>query len=154
MPPFVPGVQIDQFDNSNPARGDVADAITRSGVLAGIVGGASNLLAGDRVKLDSTVTAPGYIRFVAAADNEAAFGIIKRTAKAATFAPGDSVEVCFQGGQAVYEVGATTLAPGSLVGMSSGFLVLADGTHSQIGMLLDYVLQSTLGRVIVGWVAS
>lgn len=153
MPPFVPQVQTDQFAQT-PARGDLDLAITRSGVLTGVLNGVANLKAGDRVKLDSTVTTPGVVGLVAAADNEAAFGVIKRNAKQATFAPGDHLEVTFSGGQAIYEVGATTLTPGTLVGMNAGFLVAADGTHLQMGILLDYVTQSAMARVITGWLAS
>lgn len=159
MPPFVPSFQTDQFDNTNPARGDLSEAIAKSGVLAGVLT-AGTLHAGDRVKLDSTVTTPGFIGFVAAADNEVAFGVIKRTVKQATFIattdPGGSedtnkVEVAFAGGQAVYEVGGTTLTPGTPVAMSSGFLAAVDGTHLQMGLLIDYVTQSSVGRVIIGW---
>lgn len=153
MPPSVPQVQTDQF-NQTPARGDLDLAITRSGVLTGVLNGVASLKAGDRVKLDSTVTTPGAVGFVSADDDEEAFGVIKRNAKQATFAPGDHLEVTFQGGPCIYEVGATTLTPGTLVGMSSGFLVLTDGTHSQMGILLDYVVQSAMARVITGWVAS
>lgn len=153
MPPFVPQVQTDQF-NQTPARGDLDLAITNSRVLTGVLNGVSSLKAGDRVKLDSTVTTPGVVGFVAAADNEAAFGIIKRNAKQATFAPGDHLEVTFAGGNAIYEVGATTLTPGTFVGMSTGFLVAADGTHLQMGILLDYVVQSAMARVLAGWTAS
>lgn len=153
MPPFVPQVQTDQF-NQTPARGDQDLAITRSGVLAGVLNGVSTLHAGDRVKIDTTVTTPGVPGFVAAADNEAAFGVIKRTAKAASFVPGDGIEVMFLGGPAVYEIGGTTIAPGTPVAMSSGFLAPVDGTHLQMGLLIDSVTQSTPGRVILGWEAS
>lgn len=155
MPPFVPSYQTDQFDNSNPARGDLSEAIAKSEVLAGVLT-AGTLFAGDRVKIDTTVTTPGFVGFVAAADNEAAFGVIKKTVKQVTFIAGNEdtnkVEVAFAGGQAVYEVGGTTLTPGTPVAMSSGFLAPVDGTHLQMGLLIDYVTQSTIGRVILGWV--
>lgn len=153
MPPSLPQFQADQFDQQ-PAKGDLDLAITRSGVVTGAVGGASTLYAGNRVKLDSTVTAPGTVAFVAAADNEAAFGVIKRTPKQSSFAPGDHVEVTFNGGPVVYECGSATLTPGTPVAMSSGFLAAVDGTHLQMGLLLDYVVQSSMGRVITGFLAS
>ena len=153
----VPQFQTDQFDNSNPARGDLSEAITRSGVLAGVLM-SGTLYAGDRVKLDSSITTPGFVGFVAAADNEAAFGVIKRTPKQTTFVAGNEdtnkLEVAFAGSQCVYEVGGTTLTPGTPVAMSSGFLAAVDGSHLQMGLLIDYVIQSSIGRVIIGWVAA
>lgn len=156
MPPFVPSQSPDSFDNSNPARGDLSEAITKSGVLAGILT-SGTVTAGDRVKLDNTITAPGFVGFVPAADNEAAFGTVKRTPKQATFISGNEdtnkLEVCFAGGQCQYQVGSTTLTPGTPVAMSSGFLAAVDGTHLQMGLLIDFVTQSSVGRVILGWVA-
>ena len=155
--PTVPQYQTDQFDNSNPARGDLSEAITRSNVLPGVLT-AGTLVAGDRVKLDAAVTTPGYIGFVAAADNEAAFGTIKRTVKQTTFVAGNEdtnkIEVLFAGGQCQYQVGNTTLTPGTPVALNTGFLVVVDGTHLQMGLLIDYVVASSMGRVIIGWVAA
>lgn len=155
--PTVPQVFTDQFDNSNPNRGDLSEAITRSSILAGILT-AGTVVAGDRVKLDSAITDPGFIGFVAAADNEAAFGVVKRTAKQSTFVSGNEdtnkLEVMFSGGQVVYQVGGSTLAPGTPVAMSSGFLAVVDGTHLVMGLLIDAVVDSSIGRVIIGFVAS
>ena len=86
-------------------------------------------------------------------ETEAAFGVAKRTSKAATFNAGDEMEVSVMGGPVVNEVSGTTLTPGTPVAMGAGFLVAVDGTHLQMGLLIDYVLQSSLGRVILGWVA-
>lgn len=152
--PNNPSFSTNAFNNTNPARGALAESITKSGVVTGIFTGTGPAFAGDRVKLDNTVTTPGFVGFVAAADDEAAFGVIKFNVKQDQFNQGDTVEVVFQGGQAVYQIGSTTLVPGTLVGMSSGFLVQQDGTHAQMGILIDYVLVSTPGRVIIGWVAS
>lgn len=157
MPPSVPQFQTDAFDNSNPMRGDLSEAITKSGVLAGILT-AGTVVAGDRVKLDSSITTAGIVGFVAAADNEAAFGVVKRTPKQTTFVAGNEdtnkLEVAFAGGQCVYEVGGSTLTPGTPVAMSSGFLAAVDGTHLQMGLLIDFVVSSSVGRVIIGWVAA
>lgn len=149
-----PTFSSNAFNNVNPARGALAIPITANGVLSGVLGGASNLVAGDRVKIDSTVTIPGKIKFVAAADNEAAFGTIIFNVKQDTFAPGDTLEVAYSGGQAVYQVAGGTLTPGTPVAMSTGYLAAVDGTHLQMGILLDYCTINTIGRVIVGWVAA
>ena len=153
--PTVPQVQTNQFDNSNPARGDLSEAITRSQVLAGILT-AGTVVAGDRVKLDSAITDPGFIGFVAAADNEVAFGVVKRTPKQTTFVAGNEdtnkLEVAFSGGQVMYQVGSTTLTPGTKVSLDAGFLAVVDGTHLQMGLLIDFVADSTIGRVIIGFV--
>jgi hypothetical protein len=149
-----PTFSTNAFNNVNPARGALAEAINKSGVVSGIVSAGQTLLAGDRVKLDNTVTIPGVIQFVAAADNEAAFGVVKYNVKQDTFNAGDTVEVSFSGGQAVYEVAGGTLTPGTPVAMSAGYLAAVDGTHLQMGLLLDYCTINTVGRVIVGFVAA
>jgi hypothetical protein len=111
--------------------------------------------AGDRVKIDTTVTTPGLVGFVAAADNEAAFGVVKRTAKQTTFVAGNEdtnkLEVAFSGGQCVWECSGGTLTPGIAVAMSSGFLAVVDGGHVQMGLLIDYAVESSMARVILGW---
>jgi len=147
-----PTFSTNAFNNVNPARGAVAESV-KDGALSGVLGGSDSLTAGDRVKLDTTVTIPGQVRFVAAADNEAAFGTIKFSAKQDTFAPGDTLEVVYSGGRAVYQVGSTTLTPGTPVAMSGGYLAAVDGGHLQMGLLIDYVVVNSVGRVINGWVA-
>jgi hypothetical protein len=157
----VPQMSTNPFGPANPMVGDVSESITASGILAGVLT-AGSAKAGDRVKLDSTITIPGYIGFVPAADDEAAFGVIKRTAKNTSYksvaAGGDEttnkVEVVFSGGQCVYQPSGATLTPGTLVAKAAGFLAAVDGTHLQMGLLIDYVVQSSIGRVIIGWVAS
>lgn len=154
--PSVPQFSTDAFDNVNPARGDLSEAISKTGVLAGVLT-SGTVVAGDRVKIDNTVTTPGIVGFVAAADNEAAFGVVKRTIKQSTFVAGNEdtnkLEVVFNGGQCVYQVGGGTLTPGTPVAMSSGYLAAVDGTHLQMGLLIDYVVVSSVGRVIMGFVA-
>ncbi|MES2155476.1 MAG: hypothetical protein V4510_10110 [bacterium] len=149
----APTFSTNAFNNVNPARGAVAESV-KDGALSGVLGGSDDLVAGDRVKIDDSVTTPGLIQFVAAADNEAAFGTIKYNVKQDTFAPGDTLEVVFSGGLAVYQVGGGTLTPGTPVAMGAGVLVAVDGTHLQMGLLLDYVVVNSVGRVIVGWVAA
>lgn len=148
-----PTYSTNAFNNVNPARGAVAESV-KDGAVSGILGGSDNLVAGDRVKIDTSVTTPGLVKFVAAADNEAAFGTIKYNVKQDTFVPGDTLEVCFSGGLAVYEVSGATLTPGIVVAMSGGYLAAVDGTHLQMGLLLDYCTINTVGRVILGWVAA
>jgi len=152
----VPPVYTNQFEQG-PMKGDLDLAIQKSGVIAGVLGavaGDLSLDAGTRVKIDTSVTAAGTVQFVFAADNEAAFGVLKRTAQKATFSEGDQVEVSFSGGPVVYECGSTTIAPGTSVAMSSGFLAAVDGTHLVMGMLIDYVVQNSMGRVVIGFRAS
>lgn len=154
--PTLPVFQTDQFNNENPARGDMADGISQTRVLAGILT-SGTAQAGDRVKIDSTVTVPGMVGFVKAADNEAAFGVIKNTRKTTLFDSAsedtNKIEVAFQGGPVLYQCGAGTLTPGSDVALSSGFLVAPDGTHIKVGLLIDYVQLNTMGRVITGHVS-
>lgn len=151
----VPPFYTDQF-NQQPARGDLSMAISQTRILPGVLT-SGTVVAGDRVKIDTSVTTPGLVGFVAAADNEAAFGVVKRTAKQTTFTAGNEdtnkLEVTFQGGPCVYEVAGSTLQPGTPVAMSSGFLAAVDGAHLQMGLLIDYVTDSTFGRVIMGFVA-
>lgn len=157
MPPSIPTFSPDQFDNSTPARGDLSMAISQTRILPGILT-SGQVQAGDRVKIDTTVTTPGLVGFVAADDDEAAFGVVKRTVKQTIFTAGNEdtnkLEVTFSGGPCVYEVGGSTLTPGTPVAMSSGFLAAVDGSHVQMGLLIDYVVQSSMGRVIMGWIAS
>lgn len=155
--PTVPQLNINTFDTANPMRGDVSESITKSGILAGILT-AGTAVAGDRVKLDSTVTMPGRVGFVLAADNEPAFGTVKRTVKNSSYDASsedtNKIEVCFSGGQAVYQVGNGTLTPGTPVSMNAGFLDVVGGGRAQMGLLIDYVLSGSIGRVIVGWVPA
>ena len=151
--PSVPTMQIVSFDMQS-IRGDADLSIQQKGFIAGHLDplAADPVLAGDRVKLDATYTGHG-LQFVAAADNEAAFGVAKRTSKAATFNAGDEMEVSVMGGPVVNEVSGTTLTPGTPVAMTSGFLSAVDGTHLQMGLLLDYAVESQMARVLMGWVA-
>jgi hypothetical protein len=153
----VPQVQSDQFAQT-PFRGDLDLSIMHAGVIVGTVYSATptdTFAAGARVKLDVTVTTPGSLpRFVAAADNEAAFGTVKRTPQKALFVVGDVVEVCMGGAPTVqWQVAGATITPALSVGLSSGFVVAADGSHTAMGIALDYATDSTMLRVITGYVA-
>ena len=133
--------------------GQLANAINSTKVVSGTVGGSVSIAPGSRVKLDSTVTTPGVVRFVPAADNEAAFGVAIYTVQEGTFAVGDNIEVAYSGGACIVEVGNSTLTPGTLVGLAAGFLTTQSGSNVQMGILLDYVTQSSAGRVLIGWTA-
>lgn len=153
MPPAVPKVSTNAFNNSQTLLGQLAQAINQTKVLAGIFNGGAAVNPGTRVKIDSTVTTPGVVKFLPAADNEGAFGVIISTPQAGQISPGDNCEVAFQGSQCITEVASGTLTPGTPVAMSSGYLAAVDGTHLQMGLLIDYVTISTPGRVIIGWSA-
>ena len=154
MPPAIPKVTTNAFNNSATLLGQLALAINSNRVVAGVVGGSVALQVGTRVLLDTTVTTPGVIRFLPCADNVAAFGVIVFSPQEDVINVGDSCEVAFVGGNCMTQVGSTTLTPGTLVGLSSGFLITAGGGNYQMGMLIDYVTQSTSGRVILGWSPS
>ena len=153
----VPQVQSDQFAQS-PMRGDLDLSIMHSGVIVGTVYSATptdTFASGSRVKLDPAMATPGALpRFVAVADNAAGHGTIKRTPQKALFAVGDIVEVQFGGVPAVqWQVAGGTITPGLSVGLASGFVVASDGTHTAMGIALDYATDSTMIRVITGFVA-
>lgn len=150
--PSVPQVSTNSFDNSASFLGGLALAINSSRVVTGIFNGEDPVAVGSRVKIDSTVTTSGVIKFVPADDNEAAFGCIVQSPQEGETNPGDTIEVAFSGGQCMTQVGGATLTPGTPVAMSAGFLAAVDGTHLQMGLLLDYVTVSTPGRVLLGWV--
>jgi hypothetical protein len=150
--PSVPQFQSDSFEQGS-ARGDLDLSIMKSGVVSGVLGTvATTLQAGDRVKILTTSTTPGVISFVVALDNEAAFGVIKRTAKKAQFVTGDQVEVAYCGGPVSWQVAAATVRPGYSVEMASGY-VQEHVAGNVLGMSLDYALVSTMLRVVVGFVA-
>jgi len=153
----VPQVQSDQFVQS-PMKGDLDLSIMHAGVVVGRIysaGAADTFAAGSRVKLDTTFATPGALpRFVAAADSEAAHGVLKRTSQKALFVVNDIVEVQLGGNPAImWQVAGATITPGLSVGMASGFIVASDGTHTAMGIGLDYATDSTMIRVISGYVA-
>lgn len=153
MPPSVPQLSSDQFAQT-PCRGDLDLTITKSGVISGTltsVAGAQQtgqVNAGDRVKLDASVTDPGFIGFVPAADDEAAIGCVKRTSKQAAFAAGDICEVAYFGGPVMYQVAGATVTPGATVEQADGF-VQPLAANSPLGIALDYGVESGMIRVIL-----
>jgi hypothetical protein len=152
--PSVPQVSTNAFNNSATLLGQLALAINSTRVVAGVVGGSVALQVGARVLLDTTVTTPGICRFLPCPDATPAFGVIIFSPQEDLINVGDTCEVAFVGGNCMTQVGSTTLTPGTLVALSSGFLVAQDGGHYQMGILIDYVTNSTAGRVILGWSAS
>jgi len=150
----LPQVQSDQFAQS-PVRGDLDLSIMHGGIVTGTMysaGPTDTFAAGSRVKLNTAAAVAGALpSFVAAADNEAAFGVIKRTPQKALFAVGDVVEVVMAGNPSViWQCAGATITPGLSVGLATGFVVAADGSHTAMGVALDYAIDSTMLRVIVG----
>ena len=150
---FVPPVQSDQF-NQSPIMGDLDLAIMKSGVLTGTFYSATStdtIAAGLRVAIDTSYTGTG-IRFVAVADNVAAFGAIKRTIQKALFSVGDVIEVAYCGGPAMVGIAAATVRPGESVEMASGF-IQEHSAGTVVGLSLDYAAQSNPLRFIIGFVS-
>ncbi len=150
----VPPVVSNAFNNYQTFLGRLALAINNSRVLAGKWNGAGTATVGDRVLLDSTVQQAGVCKFLPCADNVPAFGVIIGTVREDTINPGDDIEVAFVGGQAMTQIAGATLTPGTPVARNAGFLAPVDGTHVQMGLLIDYVTDSNPGRVILGWSPS
>lgn len=107
------------------------------------------LYAGSRIKLDSAITAPmPFPQVVAAADAEAHFGVIARTAKQSAFVTGDVVEVLAPIGPIVYVQAAATIAPGADVEMASGFVQTKSG-GAKMGVALDPAVLNSFLRVVI-----
>ena len=151
MPASLPQVQTNAFNMSQSLLGQLALAINSTRVISGTLGGAAAVQVGSRVILDNTVVTPGVVRFLPCPDASPAFGTVIYTVQEDLIQPGDTMEVAFCGFQCIIEFGNTTLVPGTLVGLLAGFLVTAGGGSAQMGLLIDYVQQSTAGRVILGW---
>jgi hypothetical protein len=115
-----PTVYINQF-RQTVAPGDVDLAISQNRFFSAILSPnqATPLVAGARVKLDSSNTNPTMPQVLGAADNEDAIGVIKKTVKRGIFqpnlggsgTPGDICEVAYFAGPCVWEVANDTIAP-------------------------------------------
>ena len=151
MSAALPPQYTDQFEQGQIV-GSQALAIHQTGSVPGILGGSDSLIAGSRVKIDTTLTSVGVIRFVAAADTEAAFGVIKGNSKQTTFAPLDQLEVLVAGSVVLLCANAT-ITPGIAVSMNSGFVDVVGSSRVAMGMSLDYAVQSGMLRVLLGFVA-
>lgn len=151
MPPSIPSVKTNAFNMSQQLLGQLALAINSTRVISGTLGGAAALQVGSRVLLDSAVVTPGVVRFLPCPDATPAFGVIIYSVQEDLIQPGDTLEVAFCGFQCIVEFGSTTLIPGTEVGLAAGFLVQSGGANAPMGLLIDYVQQSTAGRVIIGW---
>lgn len=151
MSASVPQLSTNSFDNSAVLLGQLAQAINSTRTITGTLGGSSAVGVGTRVLLDTTVTTPGVVKFLPCPDATPAFGVIIYTPQEGTINPGDQCEVSYSAGNCIVQVGNGTLTPGTTVGLASGFLVANDGSHAQMGLLIDYVTQSTAGRVLIGW---
>ena len=149
----VPQLYSDQFEQT-PVRGDLDLAITKSGVIAGVLTSISgavqtgHVYAGDRVKLDAASTVPGFVGFVPAADTDDAIGTVKRLGKKSDFVAGDAIEVAYFGGPVMWQCAGATVTPGMQVEMLSGFTQELD-TKKLLGINLDYAVQNGMHRVIL-----
>lgn len=153
MPAIIPTIKTNAFNMSQSLLGQLALAINSTRVITGTLGGNAAVQVGSRVKLDNTVTTPGVVRFLPCADATPAFGVVLYTVQEDLIQPGDEMEVAFCGFQCIIEFGNTTIVPGTQVGLLAGFLVVSGGGSAPMGLLIDYVQQSTAGRVIIGWSA-
>lgn len=155
-----PTLYINQFRQS-VAPGDLDLQITRTGVITGVLSPnqATDLPAGQAVKLDTANTNATVPQFLLAADNEAAIGVIKRTAKRSVFRAnvggagtiGDPVEVTYFGGPVVWEVANATILPQAQLefATSGGYpyaQTLAAGKLR--GVALDPAVASAIFRMI------
>jgi len=143
----------DQFEQA-PVRGDLDLAITKSGVLTGVLTSvtgavqAGEVYAGDRVKLDATCVTPGMVAFVPAGDTDDAIGTVKRVAKKTAFVLNDVIEVTYFGGPVQYHVAAETVTPGMQLEMAAGYTQELD-TNKFLGICLDYAVANAMHRVIL-----
>lgn len=144
----IPTQNINQFSQA-PVRGQLDLQITKSGVITGILSAnqATELKAGDFVKLDGAITAGFVPQFVEAADNADALGVITRTVKAAKFSAGDAVEVAYFGGPVIWLVAGATIAPGQQLEASGDFMIPLN-TGKLRGLALDPAVDSALFRMI------
>ena len=166
----APSVQIDQF-TQGAMPGDLDQTIADKGVITGELSASvtNTLVTGTRVLLDSAYTGSGVPHFVACADNAAAHGVIKRTAQKSGYTGGDVIEVVLGGKPNImWMVAGSAVTPGLPVEVDSTPVVGQTlpqpfvnpvGTtdpslsNKQMGLALDYAVQSALVRVILGFVA-
>lgn len=160
-----PTVYINQFKQS-VAPGDVDLAISQNKFFSAALAPsqATALVAGQRVKLDVTNTNATLPLVVAAADNEDAIGVIKKTVKKGIFQPnlggagtiGDIVEVGYFLGPVIWQVASATIAPQDQVecaGQTIGgqlypfFQPLASGKLA--GLALDPAVNNGIFRMFV-----
>ena len=145
-------ININAFQ-PQPVVGDPDLQIMLTGVISGILSAnqATSLVAGTPVKLDSAITSGNIPQFVAAAQGDLAFGYLKRTVQAATFATGAPVEVIGNFGPVLWLNANSTMAPGISVQQNSSdpTIVEAVSGGKTRGILLDPATAGILVRVIL-----
>lgn len=136
-----------------PVLGDLDLSIQQSSTLSGIlsVNQATALVAGTPVKLDPAITSGSLPQFIAAAASDVAFGYIKRTVQAATFAMGAIVEIVGDFGPVMFLNANSTMAPGIPVQSNSADATIVEAVSSgkQRGILIDPAVAGQLVRVMI-----
>ncbi len=145
-------LNINQFAPT-PVVGDLDLSIAECRTISGILSAnqATALVAGASVKFDSAITAGSVPQFVAAATTDLAFGALKRTVQAATFATGDKVEVVGDFGPVMYFLANSTMAAGIAVqkNASDSTIVEAVSAGKNFGILLDPAVAGQIVRVMI-----
>jgi hypothetical protein len=135
---MVQSFNINQFEQK-PIKGSLDLAITNSKVITGVVSAnqATNLVPGQRVKLDTT--AQEFIpSFVAAGDNDAAIGIvIYNSRNAANLAAGQTVEVALAAGPVMWMEAGVAFAAQTVVYQTGTTVDTTSATHKKAGIALD-----------------
>lgn len=134
-----------------PIPGELDIQTMQNGVFTAIVDAAqaTALKPGQFVKLQSTNTGP-MPKVVAAAQSDAAIGMVAYIVKDTTFVAGDKVEIVFFGGNVIWlQATAVAITPGTQVESdSTGLLIQAITSNPARGIALDYFAASGMGRII------
>lgn len=145
-------ININQFAPT-PVLGDLDLQIAESKTISGMLSAnqATSLVAGSPVIFDSAITS-GYLpQFKAAAASDLAFGYLKRTVQAATFATLDKVEVVGHYGPVMWLNALSTMAPGIPVQSNAGDATVVEVvTSGKVrGILIDPAVTGQLVRVMI-----
>lgn len=135
-----------------PIEGDLDLQIAESQTITGILSTnqGSSLAAGAAVKFDTAITAGSVPQFIAAADTDVAFGYIKRTVQASTFAAGDKIEVVGAYGPCMWLTANGTIAMGAAVeDTSTPGTVQTKASNKQRGIAIQPATNGQLLRVMI-----
>lgn len=145
-------ININQFAPT-PVLGDLDLQIAASGTISGQLSTnqGSSLVAGTPVKFDTAITEGSLPQFIAAAATDLAFGYIKRTVQAATFAALAKIEVVGAFGPVMWLTANSTMARGIPVqsNASDATIVEAVSSGKVRGILLDPGAAGRLVRVML-----
>jgi hypothetical protein len=109
-----------------------------------------NLVAGQAVKMDTTVNGGAPALLGLAANSDQSFGFVIRTLKDQSFAPGNAVEIAIQG--SVMQMTASgTITRGAKVEVvqSTNTVITSAGTNPIVGFALDNGTTGNLLRVYI-----